>query len=158
MLVLTKETRGDDHATLSAVGRDIDGGDTVVRFNKDTCRWESLGDAVWFQEQQARQEYEESPIVLTVKRLLEQSPDGWTGTAQQLMEAGTFIAHTRLADSPRALTSKLKDLGGLLAETDNIAYEYKRNGNGGGKHRFYYADAPQFEELEQSEITPFSEG
>ena len=56
MLVLTKETRGDDHATLSAVGRDIDGGDTVVRFNKDTCRWESLGDAVWFQEQQARQD------------------------------------------------------------------------------------------------------
>lgn len=155
MLVLTKEKRGDEHATLSTVGRDIDGGDTVLRFNKDTCRWENLGDADWFKEQQARQEYEESPIVLTVKRLLAQSPEGWTGTAQQLLEAGTFIARTRLADSPRSLTSKLKDLGGLLIETDNIAYEYKWNGNGGGKHRFYYADAPQFEEMEQSGIAPF---
>lgn len=158
MLVLTKEKRGDEHATLSTVGRDIDGGDSVLRFNKNTCRWENLGDADWFAEQQARQEYEESPIVLTVKRLLAQSSGEWIGTAQQLLDAGTFVAHTQLAASPRALTSKLKDLGGLLIETDSIAYQYKPNGSGGGKHRFYYADAPQFEEMEQSEINPFSEG
>lgn len=154
-LVLTKEKRGDENATLSIVGRDVENSDTVLRFNKDTCRWENLGDADWFAERQARMEYQESGLVRTIKRLLEQGGE-WTGTAQQLLDAGRFIARTSLADSARALTNKLKGLDNLLLEYDGIAHERKGNGSGGGKHRFYYVDAPQFEELEQSEIDPFS--
>lgn len=154
-LVLTKEKRGDENATLSIVGRDVESSDTVLRFNKDTCRWENLGDADWFAEQQARVEYQESGIVRTIKKLLEQGGE-WTGTAQQLLEAGRFIARTSLADSARALTNKLKGLDNLLLEYDGIAHERKGNGSGGGRHRFYYVDAPQLEELEQSEIDPFS--
>lgn len=154
-LVLTKEKRGDENATLSIVGRDVESSDTVLRFNKDTCRWENLGDADWFAEQQARVEYQESGLVRTIKKLLEQGGE-WAGTAQQLLDAGRFIAHTSLADSARALTNKLKGLDNLLLEYDGIAHERKGNGSGGGKHRFYYVDAPQFEELEQSEIDPFS--
>ena len=154
-LVLTKEKRGDENATLSIVGRDVESSDTALRFNKDTCRWENLGDADWFAEQQARVEYQESGIVRTIKKLLEQGGE-WTGTAQQLLEAGRFIARTSLADSARALTNKLKGLDNLLLEYDGIAHERKGNGSGGGRHRFYYVDAPQFEELEQSEIDPFS--
>lgn len=154
-LVLTKEKRGDENATLSIVGRDVESSDTVLRFNKDTCRWENLGDADWFAEQQARVEYQESGLVRTIKKLLEQGGE-WTGTAQQLLDAGRFIARTSLADSARALTNKLKGLDNLLLEYDGIAHERKGNGSGGGKHRFYYVDAPQFEELEQSEIDPFS--
>lgn len=100
----------------------------------------------------------DSPIVRTVKRLLEQSPEGWTGTAQQLLDAGRFIVREPLADSTRALTNKLKALDKLLLSCDGISHERKGNGSGGGKHKFYYVDAPQFEELEQSEISPFSEG
>lgn len=154
-LVLTKEKRGNENATLSIVGRDVESSDTVLRFNKDTCRWENLGDADWFAEQQARVEYQESGLVRTIKKLLEQGGE-WTGTAQQLLDAGRFIARTSLADSARALTNKLKGLDNLLLEYDGIAHERKGNGSGGGKHRFYYVDAPQFEELEQTEIDPFS--
>lgn len=154
-LVLTKEKRGDENATLSIVGRDVESSDTVLRFNKDTCRWENLGDADWFAEQQARVEYQESGLVRTIKKLLEQGGE-WTGTAQQLLDAGRFIARTSLADSARALTNKLKGLDNLLLEYDGIAHERKGNGSGGGKHRFYYVDAPQFEKLDQSEINPFS--
>ena len=157
-MVLTKEKRGGDNATFSAIGRDIESSDTILRFNKDTCYWENLGDADWFAEQQARLEYQESPIVKTVKKLLEQSAGGWSGTAQQLLDAGRVIARVPLADSTRALTNELKGLDRLLLENDNIAHERKTNGSGGGKHRFYYADAPQFEEVEQSEIDPFSGG
>lgn len=158
MMVLAKERRVDDTATLSITGRDVEMQELVLRFNKSSCLWENLGDADAFAEQKARAEYADSPIVRTVKRLLEQTPDGWSGTAQQLMDAGRFIARTSLADSTRALTSKLKGLDKLLLEYDGIAHERKGNGSGGGKHRFYYVDAPQFEEMEQSEITPFSEG
>lgn len=155
-LVLTKGKRGDENATLSIVGRDVESSDMVLRFNKDTCRWENLGDADWFAEQQARMEYQESGLVRTIKKLLEHGGE-WTGTAQQLLDAGRFIARTSLADSARAVTNKLKGLDNLLLEYDGIAHERKGNGSGGGKHRFYYVDAPQFEELEQSEIDPFSE-
>ena len=154
-MVLTKEKRGDSNATFSVVGRDVESSDTVLRFNKDTCYWENLGDADWFAEQQARQEYQESPVVKTIKKLLEQSPEGWSGTSQQLLDAGTFISRARLAQSARDLSGKLKRLDNLLFEYDNIIHERKTNGSGGGKHRFYYAELPPFEEVEQSEIDPF---
>lgn len=156
-LVLTKEKRGDSNATLSVVGRDVESSDTVLRFNKDTCYWENMGDADWFAEQQARQEYQESPIVRTIKKLLEQSPEGWIGTAQQLLEAGRFISHTSLAPSPRDLSGKLKGLGKFLLDYDGIVYERKSNGSGGGKHSFSYMGT-QFEELEQAEFDPFLGG
>lgn len=155
-LVLTKEKRGDENATLSVVGRDVESSDTVLRFNRNSCRWENLGDADWFAERQARVEYQGNGLVRTIKKLLEQSPGGmWSGSSQQLLDAGRYIAHTSLADSARALTSKLKGLDNLLLEYDGIAHERKGNGSGGGKHRFYYVDAPQFGELGQSEIDPF---
>lgn len=156
-MVLTKEKRGDSNATLSVVGRDIESSDTVLRFNKDTCYWENLGDADWFAEQQARREYQESPIVRTIKKLLEQSPEGWSGTAQQLLEAGRFISRTSLALSPRDLSGKLKSLGKSLLDYDGIVYERKSNGSGGGKHSFSYMGA-QFEALEQTEFDPFLGG
>lgn len=158
MMVLSKEKRGDDNATLSIVGRDVEPADMVLRFNKGTCCWENLGDADWYSEQQARLAYQESPIVKTIKKLLEQSPDGWKGTAQQLLEAGTYIARVPLADSTRSLAAEIKKLDRLLFANDNIVHERKGNGTGGGKHIFRYADGPQFEEVgEQEEIgnSPF---
>lgn len=154
-MVLTKEKRGDSNATFSVVGRDVESSDTVLHFNKETCYWENLGDADWFSEQQARKEYQESPIVKTIKGLLQQSPEGWSGTAQQLLEAGRFIARTSLADSTQALTSKLKGLDRLLLENDGIVHERKKNGSGGGKHKFYFSSYPQFEEFEELEQTGF---
>lgn len=157
-MVLTKEKRGDSNATFSVVGRDVESSDTVLRFNKDTCYWENLGDADWFAEQQARQEYQESPLVKTIKKLVEQSPEGWEGTAQQLLEAGRFIARTSLANSPKALSNKLRDMANLLLDNDGIVYDRKSNGSGGGKHRFYSNTIPQFEELEQAQFDPFFGG
>lgn len=159
MMVLAKERRSEETATLSITGRDVEQNDLVLRFNKSSCLWENLGDADAFAEQQARMEYMDSPIIRTVKKLLEQSPDGtWSGNAQQLLDAGRFIARTSLADSTQSLTNRLKGLDRLLMEYDGIAHERKRNGSGGGKHIFRYVNAPRFEELPQTEIDPFSEG
>lgn len=158
-MVLTKEKRGDERTIFSVTGRDIESNDTILLFNKDTCYWENLGDADTLAEQQAYAEYTDSPIVRTVKKLLSQSRDEtWSGTAQQLMDAGLFLTREPLADSTRALTNKLKGLDKMLLEYDGIAYERKANGSGGGKHKFYAVDVPRFEGLEQSEISPFSQG
>lgn len=142
-LVLTKEKRSDENATLSIVGRDVESNEVVLRFSKDAFKWSNLGNADWFEEQQAQQDYQDSPIVKTVRKLVEQAPDHqWEGTAKDLMEAGRYIARTSLAVSPRALSKELKALDPLLLSIDSIVHERKSNGSGGGKHRIYYVNTP----------------
>lgn len=154
-MVLAKEKRGDDTATLSVVGRDVESIDLVLRFDKESCKWRNMGDADAFAERQARREYQENPIVKVIKKLVEQSPEGWSGTAQELLDAGRFIVHQPLADSTQGLSKKLQSLDSLLFKNDGIIHERKRNGTGGGKHRFYSNAEPRFEEVEQTEIDPF---
>lgn len=139
MMVLYKAKRSDAQTTLYVTGRDIESSDTVVEFDKNTYRWQVMGDANWLAEQRAKLEYQSSPIVSTIKRLLEQSPSGWSGTMQELLDAGKHFAHTYLADSPRALTPKIKALDRLFFDFDGIIHERTKNGDGGGKHRFYYS-------------------
>lgn len=138
MLVLTKEKRGDETATLSVTGRDVEQTELVVSFDKSRCVWKNLGDIDAYNEQQAQLEYQESPIVVTVKKLLAQSPNGWTGTAQQLLDAGKYITRTPLADSARSLSNKLRDMDRMFFDYDQIVYQRKGNGSGGGKHSFSY--------------------
>lgn len=121
----------------------MESSDLILRFNSATCYWENLGDADWFAEQQTRREYQENPIVWTIKKLLEQMPQGWEGTAQQLLEAGRFIARTSLASTSRELSSRLKELDRLFLECDGIVHDRVRHGTGGGKHRFYFSKLDQ---------------
>ena len=153
-MVLTKEKRGDDTATLSVVGRDVESIDLVLRFDKESCKWRNMGDADAFAERQARREYQENPIVEVIKKLVEQSPEGWSGTAQELLDAGRYITGTSLSPTARDLSSKLKRLDKPLLEYDGIVHTRASHGTGGGKHRFSYA-SPKFEELDQQQLTPF---
>ena len=152
-MVLAREERNSINTKFSVTGRDVESTDTVLTFDKSTCKWVNLGSADWFSAQQARREYEQSPFVLTVKKLLSQSPTGWTGTAKQVLEAGRIITHTELARTERGLTSVFKKFDSLLMEYDGIAHERDGNGTGGGKHSFFYVGSepeaePQREALE----------
>lgn len=151
MLVLIKENRSDSSAKLSVVGRDVESLDAVLRFDRETCRWANLGDADAFAEQQRRSEYMASPITLTLRKLLEQRPQGWEGTATDLLTAGQYIARTPLAATARDLSAKLKAMSGLFLEMDGIVYTRRSNGSGGGKHVFAYA-RPQEEEPEETSL------
>lgn len=136
--VMTRAKRTDTQTTLSITGRDIEARELVIEFNREDSRWHVMGDAEQIAEQRARQEYENSPIIVTVKKLLEQSPGGWTGTMQDLMEAGTYFAGTYLAATPRDLSAKLKSLDGLMFDYDHIIHARGKNGSGGGRHRLFY--------------------
>lgn len=153
--VITKDKRTDDSATLHITGRDVPQSDTVVRFNKDTWRWDAVGDAGWLAEQQARQEYDESPVVKTIKRLLEQSPERrWDGTAKDLMEAGKYIARTYIAPTAAKLGYAIKALDKPLFDYDGIIHSATANGNAGKRHSFYYQDLGEWVNVEQEEL-PF---
>ena len=146
---ITKAHRADEEATLHITGRDVEQIDTVIRFDKEDWRWKPIGEADWLAEQRARLAYDSSPIVKTIKKLLDQSPEHrWDGTAKDLMEAGKYIAHTYLALDNQKLGYAIRDLEKPLFEFDGIVHSTsKTNGNGGKKHHFYYQDLVQFEEL-----------
>ncbi|MBD5162914.1 MAG: AAA family ATPase [Oscillibacter sp.] len=147
---ITKASRAADEATLHVTGRDVAQSDTVIRFDTDTWTWKPMGSADWLAEQRARLEYDGSPIVRTIRKLLEQSPGRrWDGTAKDLMEAGKYIARTYLAVNTTKLGHEIKALDKPLFDYDGIVHaSTPTGGNGGRKHSFYYQDLGRFEELE----------
>ena len=154
---VTKARRADEEAALHVTGRDVAQSDTVIRFDKESWTWKPLGAADWLAEQRARQAYDSSPIVKTIKKLLEQSPARrWDGTAKDLMEAGKYIVRTYLAVNPTKLGHEIKALEKPLFDFDGIVHAFsKTSGTGGKKHHFYYQDLGQLEALpewEQEEI------
>jgi len=131
-IVLTREKRSDAATTLTATGRDIEPIEQVIQFNKATCRWENLGGAEWFSEQQAREAYNASPIVRRVKELVAESPNGaWTGSAAQFLET------TGLTMTPQKLAKTLREYDMALLD-DGITHGLRTNGSGGKKHYFAY--------------------
>lgn len=155
---ITKDKRDNAEAVLHVTGRDVAQSDTVIRFDKDSWTWKKIGAADWLEEQRARLAYDGSPIVKTIKKLLEQSPNHrWDGTATDLLTAGRFIARTYLAATTTKLGHEIKALEKPLFEYDGIVHTTGSNGTGGKKHSFYYQDLSQFEELPESstEETPW---
>lgn len=153
---ITKAKRTDEEAVLHITGRDVAQSDTVIRFDKDAWTWQPMGSADWLAEQRARLAYDGSPIVKTIKKLLEQSPGGrWDGTAKDLMEAGKYIARTYLAPNSQKMGHEIKSLEKPLFDYDGIVHAVsKTNGNGGKKHSFYYQNISDFEDLDgQDELS-----
>ncbi len=128
---ITKAHRADDEATLHITGRDVEQSDTVIRFDKGEWRWKKVGSADWLAEQRARLEYDGSPIVKTIKKLLEQSPEHrWDGTAKELLEAGKYIARTYIAADTQRLGYEIKALDKPLFDYDGIVHSTGKNGTG----------------------------
>ncbi len=152
--VLMKDKRSDGEVILYITGRDVEQSNTVTRFNKDTWRWEAVGEVAQLAEERTRAAYDQSPVVTTIKKLLEQSQSHrWSGTAKELMEAGKYIAKTYLAPDSQKLGYLIRDLEKPLFEYDGIIYSAKSNGTGGKKHDFYYQNLDQFEEIPELKWT-----
>ena len=120
-------------------GRDVQDAEFVLYLNEDTCRWELLGDVEELAAQEAESEYKASPIVKTIKALLDEATEKrWTGNAKNLLEAGTRFFDVPLALSSQRLGKELTRLKDLLYQQDKIVYTISPNGNAGYRHHFCY--------------------
>lgn len=137
-LVMSRKSRNDPQTVLSIIGRDVESRDVAIEFSRENYKWRVLGNAEWIAEQQARMSYQTNSIVITVRKLLEQNPGGWSGTTKQLLDAGRELLGVNLEKNPKALSSKLPALDAPLLEYDGIIHGHASNGTGGGKHKFYY--------------------
>lgn len=142
---LSRKKRSDTKTTLSITGRDIESREVVLEFDNARKRWQLLGSVEQFEEQQARLEYESSDLVATIKALVAEHGGRWTGTMQELLDAGKRCRGVLLADNNRSLTDKVKQLEPLLLQNDGILHERRSNGGGGGKHRFFTRELPEEE-------------
>lgn len=157
-MVMTREKRGDANTLLSISARDFDAEDSILTFNKQSFRWERLGSADAIEQDAAKRAYENSPVVLTLRELLRDTPTGeWVGTMRELMAAGQDMTGRNLASSPRELTGVITSLDHDLFEYDHIAHRRVRNGTGGARHRFYLSTVgslPQTVGGEQQSMIP----
>jgi hypothetical protein len=139
IFVIKKSSRNSPQAKLYITGRDVEQDEIAIRFNGNTCEWEYIGDADELEKREAKFEYQASPIVKTIKVLLNQSPKKqWTGIAKEILEAGEKIFHIPIATSSQKLSSELIKLRDLLYDQDKIVYKISPNGNAGHRHHFYY--------------------
>ena len=97
------------------------------------------------------QEYENSPIVQTLRMLLLQGDGTWTGNAGKLMELGREYTHEELAPSSQALAKAVAELEPMLWERDAIKHWKVKNGSGGKQHRFKMNRTDNTNELPESE-------
>ena len=136
-LVMNRTRRSDDTTNLAVTGRDVESFELALQIDKALCRWQNLGDAETHAREQAREEYENSALVQTIRKLVERSHGSWNGTAREILEAGRLLTRRFIADSPRGLTQKLNELNKQLLEVDGIIYKRTKNGSGGGTYHFY---------------------
>ena len=150
-IVLDKQNRMDDDASFILTGRDIEQQERVISFDKARCRWIMQGTAAEIAAQRKVQEYENSPIVQTLRMLLLQGDGTWTGNAGKLMELGREYTHEELAPSSQALAKAVAELEPMLWERDAIKHWKVKNGSGGKQHRFKMNRTDNTNELPESE-------
>lgn len=152
-IVLDKQTRMDEDASFILTGRDVEQQERVIRFDASRCRWMMQGTSAEVATQRRIAEYEENPIVKTLRELLLQGDGTWTGNAQKLMELGQHYTHTDLAPSSQALAKAVAELEPMLWERDAIKHWVCGHGTAGKKHVFKMnrtdntADLPPSEQI-----------
>ena len=138
MMALVREKREDVNTTLSITGRDIDSRDDVIYFNKEAFRWQMLGTLEERAELARRAAYDNDPIVRTIRLLVNDAPEGWDGTAQEILTAVTDRLDIFPEDTTRSLGKKIRQLAPQLFKFDEIVYREPTSRAGGKrKHHFH---------------------
>ena len=138
-IVIYKSRRTDAEATISITGRTVESLDLKAVFDKDTCKWRLLGEATEYERQKQIAEYENNPIVATVKKLVSTNNGKWQGRISEMISASKYF-EKRIYDSPKTVSSKLKSLSFDLQLNDGISIDTKANGTAGKTYIFTSSD------------------
>ncbi len=128
--VLQKDQRDDAQAKLYVIGREVEPETFAVAFDKATCRWRMLGTA----EAVAREAPTSDPVFELVRALVKAHPEGWHGTAAQMLAEGAGLVDRLNITDP---TSIGKRLPGIEAQLLGYGIRWtKQTRNGRTEHCF----------------------
>lgn len=129
IFIISKKKRTEDTAMLSMTGRDIQQSDLVISFDKADYKWVVQGTAEEMEFRRERAEYENSPVVQTIKELIKRNPmGGWKGSAVDLMKAVYDITGKQLAESPTSIGRLITKFEYRL-HCDHIDHKLSKSGN-----------------------------
>ena len=115
VFVLEKAKRTGDGAKLTIANRDTEGFCFNLRFDKECCRWEFIGNSIEGDE-------DKDALIILMNNFLK---DDWSGTATELCEElKTLDKGFEL--NPAILTKRLKALSGLFRNEYHIAIDFER--------------------------------
>ena len=134
-------------------GRDIRQQDIVLNFDEDKFRWNMVGSAKDEEDKRKKREYESNPLVITIKRLVEDFPLGWKGAAGDLLKRVFDITGKPYAGSSVGLGKELRNIEEMLYY-NGIEHSTKRSGQnnihtfnkkskyGGGRQAYLFRQDP----------------
>lgn len=135
IIVLTKGKRTDVQAKMHITGRDVIGDTLVLEFDKQACKWHCIGNEDAIEVFKEREEYNNNPIVITIRELMKQSAEGWKGTATDLQEAVMKYGGEYL--DTRSIGRSLRDIQQQLYEVDKIIYKAPSNSSNGKRYHIF---------------------
>ena len=139
--VITREERFQDEATLNITGRDMESQQFKIRFNKKTFKWEYIGTSEEVALQRLREEYENSPITETIKKLIKQGGGSWEGSAKEIRDAGQYLS--------RVIYDDVRNIGVFITNHeiffgfDDISIEYTRESNSSRTRKYVFKSCPK---------------
>lgn len=130
--------------TLYITGRDVPEEELKIKFDTNCCKWKYIGPKEEFNIGNDKEVYSSSPIVKTVKALIEKDGCSWCGTCQELLECGLSEMGEPIAKSESALARKLNKFDELFLK-DSIQHTRPdpNGGIAGRKHSFVRLDKMQ---------------
>lgn len=133
--VISKDDRYSEEATLHITGRDMETQKLKIHFNNKSFQWEYVGTAEEVEGRRLMEEYEQSPIVETIRRLVKQGSGHWEGSASDIVDASKYLG-SQIYDDVRKVGSLINKYEGLFWAVDRLNYEYDTKTRGKRKYIF----------------------
>ena len=125
---------------LAITGRDVESTEKLIQFDKLAFKWSVIGDASDFDNLISEFEYNQNPIVMTIKKLLEANQNALKITASDLLvEIYNLTGNYPKQDKPNTLSREINNnLRLKLLHFDKIHYEApNKNGGASGRIMFF---------------------
>lgn len=130
--------RDEERKRFSTICRDNDDGQQDFEAVFKDHRWNVTGTVEEIAEKKATEEYNNNPVVFTLRTIIDESGGGWGGTLSELI---TEVAQ-RTSEYPAVTPEKMKKIINSLAyrlscEGIYIQYPGKNGGQYGRRYKFY---------------------
>ncbi len=148
--VITKENRKSEKATLHVTGRDVLQESILLGFDKNTFRWQALGDRESLELQERESRWRRNILGAAVKQVVTACGGHWSGTATLLMMDMRRLELEGLPETPQALGMQLKKIIDDLEYFDKIKCLTEDDGKY-LVYKFYSSEYLRFDEEAQEE-------
>lgn len=139
--VIGRDTRKSKDSTLSITGRDIASQDLTIRFDTKALEWGYVGTVEEVQAQKEMDEYLQSNVVNTIKKLVATNGGKWEGSAGDIVNASYYF-NTSIYDSPKKVGLEIQKYTDLLKIEGNIDIDKKRRSGGNRERVFLFVSCP----------------